>query len=206
MQTVIKAYEPNGAEVGVKATLGGALYNAPPQVIWTAKGYGRQAMATAAVAALVVRPTTVAMVTLFNNSTKNFVIERAFGHNLVGVANNSYGIWLCVHPVGMATPTNDITVRNKTNGGNADTEGIFDIEATVIDNGWFPWGKSGQTVTITTPGQQIEAEISGRIILPPTAAISLQVVATATGTTMTCGFHWFAVPATELSLSQLNRN
>lgn len=204
METKIKAVNSAGTEVNLRASEGGILASLPYGVLWTAKGYGREAMATSAVAALVVRPTTVAIATLHNNSGsgKVLVIERAFGHNLVGTANSVYSIWLCVHPVGMAAPTNDITVRNSTHGaaaGNSSTR--FDNGATVIDDGWFPWGGSEHTVTITTPGGVIYAEVGGRIVIPETAGISLSVVADVTGATFTCGFHWFEVPATELAVA-----
>jgi len=201
METTIQAYDPNGAKVGVKATLGGVLYTASIERIWTAKGYGRQAMATSAVASLVVRPTTTAMATLFNNTNKHFVIERLFAHNLVAAAQCVSTLWACIHPVGMTAPTNDITVRNKTNGAVGDTEGIFDNGATVVDNGWFPIGKDSTVVTVTTPGGILEAEVGGRLIVPPTAAISIQVVSSVTTATFCAGLHWFAVPATELGVS-----
>jgi len=200
MQAKIRGINSNtGDEVDVKVTPYGQVLTLPPQIIWTAKGYGFQAMATSAVAALVVRPTTTAMVTLYNNSTdKNLVIERAFGHNLVAAAQSDYGLYLCSHPAGMTAPTNDITIRNSTNGVATSTAGIMDVGATVVDNGWFPWGSSYTTVTVTTPGGLLEAVVGGRIIVPPTGGISLQVVASVTGATFTCGFHWFAVPTTEL--------
>ena len=169
----------------------------PPYTEMARQGLGWQAMATAAVAALVVRPTTVAIATLWNGEPaggKTLIMDAAFAHNLVGVANSDYGIWLCVHPVGMAAPTNDITVRNSMSGrpansGNART--FFDNGATVADDGWFPWGNSVANVTITVPGGQVEAKIEGRIIIPPTAGISISIVADTTGVTSTCGFRWF---------------
>jgi hypothetical protein len=154
-------------------------------------------MATAAVAALVVRPDTVAMATLHNNEPdagRSLIMDAAFAHNLVGTANAVYSIWLCVHPVGMTAPTNDITVRNSLSGrtaGNGAAATLFDNGATVVDNGWFPWGLSEHTVTITTPGGVVVAPIDGRIIIPPKAGISLQVVANVTGATFTAGFRWF---------------
>jgi hypothetical protein len=201
MKSQIRAIKPDGSEGDVKMSTGGTLYSINTPRVWTAKGYGWSAIATSAVAALVVRPSTTAAVTLFNNTTKNFVIERAFSHNLVGVANSSYGIWVCVHPVGMTAPTNDITIRNSTSGLTAGTEGIFDVGATVVDNGWFPWGDAGHAVTVTVPGGQIEAKIDGRIVLPPTSAISLQVVADTTSATFCSGLHWYSVPITEFAVN-----
>ena len=158
--------------------------------------YGWSAMATAAVAALVVRPSTAAMATLWNGEGtggKSYVMDRAFAHNLVGTANSVYGLWLCVHKV-MAAATNDITARASHIGlGGYSGMSAFDNGATVVADGWFPWGKSGHTVTITTPGEQLEALIEGRLIVPPQQGISIHVVADVVGATFTAGFSWFEV-------------
>ena len=164
----------------------------------TAKGAGWQAMTTSAAAALVVRPSDTAMATLFNNYLREsgvcLIIDAAFAHNLVGVAGSSYGIWLCVHPTGMAAPTNDITVRNSLSGLPATPQvsrTFLDAGATVGNDGWFPWGDSGHAVTVTVPGGQVTAPVDGRIIVPPTAAVSMTVVADTTGATFTTGFRWY---------------
>lgn len=169
----------------------------PPYAEITRQGGGYSAMATAAVAALVVRPTTIAMATLFNSEGKggkSLIIDRAFAHNLVGTANSVYSIWLCLHPVGMTAPTNDITVRNSHSGRPGTVSGsvtLFDNGATVGNDGWFPWGGSEHTVTITTPGGVVYAEVAGRLIVPPQAGISLHVVADVVGATFTAGFSWY---------------
>lgn len=168
----------------------------PPYTEITREGGGYQAMSTAAVAALVVRPTTVAIATLWNGEPgggRSLIIDAAFIHNLVAVANSSFGIWLCVHPEGMAAPTNDITVRNSLSGKPAGSGArvFFDNGATVLDDGWFPWGNSDHTVTVTVPGGQLTAEVNGRIIIPPTAGLSLSVVASTTAVTVTSGFRWY---------------
>ena len=191
----------SGDDVNVKGTEGGTLITIDQRIIWTAKGYGFQAMSTAAVASLVVRPTTVAIATLRNQSSnKLLIIDEVFAHNLVGVSNSAFSIWLCSHPVSMGTITNDITVRNSLNGRNAGgSDAYFDIEATVTDNGWFPWGVSDHTVTVTSPGGVVIAPVNGRIIVPPTGGISLSCVGTTTGVTVTSGFRWYEVPESELS-------
>lgn len=190
----------SGVDVLAKGSEAGILLTMDHRVAWTAKGYGFQAMATAAVASLVVRPTTVAMATLRNqNSNKLLVIDEAFGHNLVGVANSAFSLWLCSHPASSAAVTNDITVRNRTNGSDAGGSSThFDNGATVLDDGWFPWGVSDHTVTITVPGGVVIAPVHGRIIVPPTGAISLQCVGSTTGVTITAGFRWYEVPESEL--------
>ncbi len=189
-----------GSLINAVGNAGGIQYTADITRKWTLQGYGRQAMATSAVASLIVRPSTLSIATLYNNTNKNFHMERAFAHNLLGIANGDFGIWLCVHPKGAIaadTPDEDITVMNTTNGGNALTEGQFDVEAAVKDDGWFPWGENSTSVTATVPGPLAQAFIRGEIVLPPTAGISISVVGQTAVITTTCGFHWYSVPVGE---------
>uniref|UniRef100_A0A6H1ZXF4 Uncharacterized protein n=1 Tax=viral metagenome TaxID=1070528 RepID=A0A6H1ZXF4_9ZZZZ len=192
--------EIGGDLVYAKGIEGGEQVSADITRVWTAKGYGWKVMATSAVASLIVRPTVTAIATFYNNTAKNFVIETVFTHNLVSIANGNFSIWVCIHPTGMTAPTNDITVRSSTIGLAAGTEGIFDAGATVVDNGWFPVGMWGTTVTATMPGTSVEAEIKGRLIVPPTAAISLSAVAQTAVVTQCMGIHYFSVPTTEFKL------
>jgi len=192
----------SGVETDTRISEGGYRVTIPHTVLWTAKGYGRSAMATSAVASLIVRPTTVAIATLYNNTSHNFVIDRLFAHNLVSIANGQFGIWYCIHPAGMTAPTNDITVRNNPNGNyGAATEGIFDNGATVVDNGWFPWGENSTSVTATVPGSLAQAFVDGKLIVPPTGGISLSCVAQTAVVTVCMGLSWFIVPITELYVS-----
>jgi len=202
MQAKMRATKSNtDVEVDVQALEKGQLVTSDIRLQWTAKGYGWMAMATAAVASLIVRPTTTAIVTLYNNTSKNFVIDRVFAHNLVSIADGQFGIWMCVHPVGMTAPSgNDITVRNNTRGIVAGTEGVFDVAETVADNGWFPWGPNSTSVTVTVPGSLTEAKVDGKIIIPPTAGLSLSSVAQTAAVTVCMGIHWFSVPASELAM------
>jgi len=196
----IKVQQSVGGDmVNVQADEKGNIYTADIARSWTAKGYGWQAMATTAIVALIVRPTTVAAATFYNNTSKNFVIDRVFGFNLISIANGQFGIWLCVHPIGMTAPTNDMTVRNSLSGLVAGTEGIFDSAATVNDNGWFPWGISNYSVTATVPGTLVEAEVGGRIIIPPTAGISMQSVGQTAVVTVAFGLTYYSVPVSEFA-------
>jgi len=207
MQTVIKAYNQAGDEVGVKATEGGILVVMSQKVLWTAKGYGYQAMSTAGIAALVVRPSDTAEFTLFNDESgggKHYVIERVMVHQLVsGAAQNFFQLWLCSHPVGMTKPTNDITVRNSTSGKAAGGSlAIVDVGATVVDNGWFPWGVAGETEEAgVLPGGGICADIDGRIIVPPQGGLSAAILSGDVNTDCTIGMHWYEVPESELAVA-----
>ena len=193
--------EVGGDQVLIKTTEGGELASVDITRIYTAKGYGYQAMLVTPENSLIVRPTGTAMITLYNNTAKNFVMERAFAHSLISIADGDFGIWLCSHPIGMTAPANDISIRNSTSGLNSSTEGIVDQGATVNDNGWFPWGVNGTTVTATMPGALAEVNISGRIIVPPTGGISLSVVAQTAVVDICPGFHWFSVPISEFAVS-----
>lgn len=110
----------------------------PPYAEMTRRGVGWEAMNTTALAGLVVRPSTLANCTLFNNEPEGgltYIVDRAFCFNLVSTAAQArYGLWICKHPKGLVSPTNDITARGsyacKANyGGRA----IIDTNMTVTD-------------------------------------------------------------------------
>lgn len=173
----------------------------PPYTEMTRRNKGWQVMTTSAVAALVVRPSTTALFTLYNNNTAAskiaFIIDRIFAFNLVNTdAVEDWGVWAMINATGMAAPTADITAI-KSMSGLATAYGggaICDVGATVTDNGWFPvdtiGSKVGNTSTVT-PGTSIAIPIEGRFVIPPTAAISVHVVASLVGQTFTTGFSWY---------------
>lgn len=155
------------------------------------------AMNTTALASLVVRPSTVANLTLFNNEPeggKSYIVLRAFAFQLVSTAAQGFhALWLCPHPKGLASPTNDITARGsmvcKANyGGRA----IVDTAMTVTDNGWFPWSDMILQVESVgvLPGGTLQANVDGAIVVPPQCGVSTQVVGSVVGNTFTSGFTW----------------
>ena len=174
-----------------------------PYAELTRLGGGYSVIATSALVGLVIRPSTVAQITLWNGEDsdgKSYVIDRLFTHNLVSTSVLSfYAIWATVHPAGMAQPSADIPgsavnlVGNsgKRYNGNA----VVDVGATVIDNGWFPWTNSTEVTTAgALPGSHLVAEVAGRLIVPPSGGISLTVVCSLTSTiTFTTGLSWYEV-------------
>lgn len=182
----------------------GGMYVAAelPPLAELARKYGIvQAMTTAGVAAVVVRPSTLSLATLYNRPTSPYilVIVGAYAFNLVSTAATAFwSIWLCSHPVGMAAPAgNNISVRNWTNGKAAGDGGhtIFDTDEAVADDGWFPWGGIGQSeATGVLPSGAVQAPTEGAILVPPGAGISGQVVSSLVGDTFTFGFRWIPVP------------
>lgn len=173
----------------------------PPYAELSRRNKGWATMNTSALAALVVRPSTVANLTLYNGNTAAsqvaFVIDRVWAFNLVTTdAVHAFSLWGCVHPTGMTAPTADITAINSMSGLATAYSGgaIVDTGATVVANGWFPLvGSPIGNPGGVTPGTSAVAEIAGRIIIPPTAAMSLQVVASLVGDTFTTGFSWYEV-------------
>ena len=170
-----------------------------PYAEMTRKGQGWSAMNTAALAALVVRPSTVANCTLFNNEPEgglSYIIDRAFAFNLVSTAAEARsGLWICVHPKGLVSPANDITARGSHSGkANYGGRAIIDTAMTVTDNGWFPVGQTTDVEpTGVLPGAVLTWHADGRAIVPPQCGISTQVVSGVVGNTFTSGFAWYEV-------------
>lgn len=171
----------------------------PPYTEMARKSEAWSAIATAAIAALIVRPSTVAAFTLFNNYVaggKSLVIDRLFTQQLVSAAAQSrFGIWATVHPAGMTNPGIDIAASatnltgntGKTYNGNA----VVGVGETVVDNGWYPWGNSVDVEpTGVLAGAQLDVRVEGRIIIPPQAGLSLHIVASSVNEDFCSGCSW----------------
>ena len=161
--------------------------------------YHESAIQTAATAALVVRPSTVAAITIWNGESlggKSLVVDRIFTHNLVSTAALGFwGMWYCLH-LDMTKPTNDITSLRGTGDGREPDNSmvVADVSATVLDNGWFPCGIAGAVEsTGVLPNGVTEWECRGRLIVPPSHGLSVQVVSSVVGNTFTSGASWWRV-------------
>jgi hypothetical protein len=163
------------------------------------KGVVWSAMNTAALAALVVRPSTVANFTLFNNEPEGgltYLVLRAFAFNLVTTAaEGRSGLWLCSHSKGLVSPTNDITARGSHSGkANYGGRAVCDTAMTVVDGGFFPWGQTTDVEpTGVLPGSVLTVEVRGMIQVPPQCGVSTQVVSSVVGNTFVSGFTWAEV-------------
>ena len=174
----------------------------PAGVEMSRLGSGWSAIATAAIAGLVVRPSTAAAFTLWNGEAaggKSYVIDRLFSHALVSTAADGFfGLWACVHPVGMAAPGIDIA-RSATNltgntGKTYNGQAQVGVAETVVDNGWYPWGPGSQMEgTGVLPGSIAVSEVAGRLIIPPSAGLSIHVVADTVNSDFASGCSWYEV-------------
>ena len=194
-------YNDKGVPVerGVALSREGALHVAqalPPMAELTRRGTGASVISLIAAASLVARPSTVALVTIYNNEPatgKSYIVDRLFGHALVTVANATYGLWAQINerdaaPIG--ADDLEAEIRGHTGEGKYGGRAIVGINETVVAEGWFPYGPSQVNVTVTVPGGQLEANIGGRLIVPPQRALSLTVVSSNATTTFTVGASW----------------
>jgi len=164
--------------------------------------YHESAMTTSAVAALVVRPTTTALMTIFNGEVdggKSLVMDRMFCFQLVsGGAQAMFQMWYCNHtqPINVAKPANEITTLRGTGDGREPDLGTVrvEVDGTVLDDGWFPCGGWGEVEEVgVLPGGGTEWECNGRIIVRPKAALSLHVSAGTVNEDFTVGASWWRI-------------
>jgi hypothetical protein len=161
----------------------------------TRRGFGYSTMSTAAVAALVVRPSTVAAFEIFNGYAaggKSLIIDRMFWHNLVSTnVIESFSGWAQVTAAKAAVADGSFVVRGnsgKAYGGPV----ICAASTTVIASGWFPWGGAfSKGAGGVVPHGATEAQVEGRLIVPPQCSLCLHVVASLVGQTFTQGASWY---------------
>jgi hypothetical protein len=178
----------------------GHQFVAPGEMAYTElsrSGQGWQTMATSAVAALVVRPTNAAALEIWNgSSTVSLVVDRIFSHELVtsttGLGGGA-GIYAMVSAPVVAGPslTALTIVGNSGKGYSGATK--TGVGTTVVANGWFPWGTSlkKESAGAVVPGGVLEAQINGRLIVPPFCSLCIHVVSGYTGDTFTSGASWY---------------
>ncbi len=159
-------------------------------------GQGWQTMATSAVAALVIRPSTVAALELWNgSSTASLIVDRIFSHELVtsttGLGGGA-GIYAMVTTVKAAPSTASLTIVG--NSGKAYNGLVIPaVGTTVVANGWFPWGPAlkKESAGAVVPGGILDAPVNGRLIVPPQCSLCVHVVSGYVGDTFTSGASWY---------------
>jgi hypothetical protein len=161
------------------------------------RGQAWATMSTAAVAGLVVRPSTTAAFEIFNGYAaggKSLVIDRLFWFQLVSTAvGEHFSGWAAVTAAKAAVTSGSFVVRGasgKSYGGPV----IAAASTTVLDSGWFPWAvgvtKVAEATSVIPFGAAI-AEVDGRLIVPPQSSLCLHAVASVVGQTFTQGASWY---------------
>lgn len=169
----------------------------------TRRGVRFATMATSAVAALVVRPTTTAALEIYNNTAAapfngkavSMVVTRLFTHELVTSTTGLGGGAIIYAMVTMpkAAPTDAALAINSLSGKPAPTLHVLTAASTtVVANGWFPYGPhiKKESAGAVVPGGGAEAIMDGRLIVPPGCSLCLHVVSGYTGDTFTSGAEW----------------
>lgn len=161
------------------------------------RGNGYATMATSAVAALVVRPTTTAALEIYNNNQgKVMVIDRIFAHELVTSTTGLGGgaVQYAMVTLPKAAPTDAALAINSLSGKPPQTRTVLTAASqTVVDNGWFPYGSTvkKESAGAVVPGGGLEALIEGRLLVPYGCSLCLHVVSGYTGDTFTNGSAWY---------------
>lgn len=168
----------------------------PQYAEMTRLGQGWQVQSVLAVAGLVVRPSTVTALEIWNGyaaTGPSLIIDRMNCFNLVSTnVIESYTLWAQVTTVKAAPAAGaNVTVRGnsgKAYGGSV----VAGLGTTVIDSGWFPWGQ-GYTKGAggVVPHGNIEAQVWGRLIVPPGCSLCLHTVSSLIGQTFTHGAGWY---------------
>ena len=167
----------------------------PPYTEMARKGRGWSTMSVTAVAALVVRPTTVCAFELWNGNavgSYSLIIDRLWWFNLVSTAAaEAFSGWAQVTTSKTAPSSAALAIRGNT-GKAYQGAAITAIGTTVVDSGWFPWGNTfGLVSGGVTPLGALEARVEGRLIVPPQCSLCLHAVASLVGQTFTQGPSWY---------------
>ncbi len=162
------------------------------------RGAGYQTMQTSATAALVVRPSTVTGLELWNGNSAggaSLVIDRLFSQNLVTSTTGLGGgaqIWAMVTAAKAAPSTASLVVVSNT--GKAYSGAVVNaVGTTVVANGWFPWGlaRMRESAGSVVPGGGLIADVAGRLIVPPQCSLCVTVVSGYVADTFCSGASWF---------------
>lgn len=168
----------------------------PPYTDQVRRGTSWATMSTAAVAGLVVRPTTTAAFEIFNGypgGGKSLIIDRVFYFNLVSTnVVEGFSGWAMVTKPKAAVTSGSFAVTS--NQGQKTYAGpvIAAASTTVVDNGWYPWtnaytkGAGG-----VVPFGAVIGNVDGRLIVPPQCSLCLHVVSSLVGETFTQGAFWY---------------
>jgi len=159
------------------------------------RGTAWATMSTAAVAGLVVRPTTVAAFEIFNgyaSGGKSLIIDQLFYFNLVSTAVvEGFSGWAAVTAPKAAVTSGSFVVRGSSGKGYGGPV-IAAAGTTVADSGWFPWTNAyNKAAGGVVPFGAVIAEVDGRLIVPPQCSLCLHVVSSLVGQTFTQGARWY---------------
>ncbi len=182
--------------------------DSPPYFEITRQG-GHWNAISAAGTPLVVIPTTLCILELFNNTQSgvNMVVTDMFLFHLLGTANlHQLSVWAEVTPPKAIPSLSAISIGSQS--GRApytSTVGSHVVSAagtTVVSAGWRPWGTPGSGVVSTAlPGEAWSAPVDGKMIVPPGCSLAITAVdALATASSVQVGASWVEIPTSAMTV------
>lgn len=153
------------------------------------------------VAALIVPPTTVSQISLYNNEEvggPSYRLLRIYGFvTATPVGLSQFGLFHCVHRAQPAAlPPRDIPITSITNmkalSGDYAGRARISLALAVIDDLWKPVGYSILNA-VTGVGWQVDVWLDSLVILPPGGLYSLAAVASSITVSTRLGFTWAEV-------------
>jgi len=174
----------------------------------TKMGRSFEVHTVAAVAAVVALPTTAAMLTIWNGEPDNgrsLIIDRVWGLRIVSttaIASQASLIGaLGQTRVASLGAASGLPVNALNGNGGKDTKAVSYLTAVALDavtgvtNNWrvLPGQTGGLKISAgaaTVGGDMINAEVNGRIIVPPGRAFGVHVFAPLVGETFIAGIEW----------------
>ena len=152
---------------------------------------------------VVVVPTTLAHLEIYNNGSRLMVVSDLFMWRLLGTAVGlGESIWAVI-TTQKALPTNDALVVYSMNGKalitpTATSEVVTSEDSTIIDNGWQVFGYPQAYLGAATPGTGQSVAINGKLQVPPGCSLCVTVTGSVnTASAVHCGATWDWVSATQ---------
>lgn len=157
---------------------------------------------TSALAAVVAVPTTANMLSIWNGDAvggRVLVIDRVWALMAVGTAAAGQAALIgALGQSAVASLASASLAINALNGnGGKDTKATNSTTAldavTGVAGNWrvLPGQTGGnKTGAAATPGVYINAEVNGRLLVPPGRLFAVHVLADVVGSTFTCGIEW----------------
>lgn len=154
---------------------------------------------SAAATPLVVFPSTLSVLEIYNNPASGMtleVIDLMLFHLLGTAALHNLSIWAQVTAPKAAPSTASLSINSQSGRGKytetAATRITCGAGTTVIATGWRPFGTPGSGVISTAlPGEAFSVPVNGQLLVPPGCSLCITAVdALATASSVQLGAAW----------------
>ena len=147
------------------------------------RGGDMWSLISAAGTPLVVIPTTLCILEIWNNTQRAFEVIDLFLFHLLGTAAlHNQSLWAEV-TAAKASPALQASTVVGSHSGKAPytatlgTDLVPGAGTTVVSGGWRPWGTPGPGVVSTAlPGEAFSVPVDGKLIVPPRCSLAITCV------------------------------